>query len=112
MFLKTILEQINISEYQLSKTTDIPKSTINDTCTGKSTLKRCNVITVYKIAKALDYTIEQLLSLDNPKDYDVTTGLPIDKSYLECGLPEYLQKSLDKMKNTWEILASGKPYYR
>lgn len=39
--------------------------------------------------------------------YDPATGLPEDKTYLECGLPEYLQISLDNIKKTWKILDSG-----
>ena len=38
---------------------------------------------------------------------DPATGLPEDKTYLEYGLPEYLQISLDNMKKTWKILDSG-----
>lgn len=41
------------------------------------------------------------------KRYDVGTGLPVDRSYLECGLPEYLQESLELMKRSWEIVDSG-----
>ena len=39
--------------------------------------------------------------------YNPATGLPEDKTYLEYGLPEYLQISLDNMKKTWKILDSG-----
>ena len=39
--------------------------------------------------------------------YDPATGLPEDKTYLEYGLPEYLQISLDNMNKTWKILDSG-----
>ena len=35
--------------------------------------------------------------------YDKETGLPVDRSYLECGLPPYLQRSLDTMKRAWGI---------
>lgn len=41
-------------------------------------------------------------------EYDPITGLPNDKSYLEKGLPEYLQTSLENMKKSWEIVDSGK----
>lgn len=41
------------------------------------------------------------------RNYDLTTGLPIDKSYLECGLPEYLKESIEAMKESWKILDSG-----
>lgn len=40
-------------------------------------------------------------------EYDANTGLPVDRSYLECGLPRYLQESLDIMKATWERLDRG-----
>lgn len=40
-------------------------------------------------------------------DYDAQTGLPKDKSYLEKGLPPYLQRSLDAMIKSWAIMDSG-----
>lgn len=43
---------------------------------------------------------------DLPK-YDTETGLPTDPAYLECGLPEFLQTSLNRMKATWERLDAG-----
>lgn len=52
------------------------------------------------------------MSFDNSAIYDMNDGLPIDKSYLECGLPKYLQESLDKMIQTWKIIDSGKKYLR
>ena len=42
--------------------------------------------------------------------YDSKTGLPKDKSYLECGLPQFLQTSIEEMKNAWEKLDSGEKY--
>lgn len=39
--------------------------------------------------------------------YDEVTGLPECKDYLECGLPPYLQTSLDNMKKSWEIEDNG-----
>ena len=40
-------------------------------------------------------------------DYDEITGLSVDKEYLECGLPPYLQQSIENMKKSWEIEDSG-----
>ena len=34
-------------------------------------------------------------------------GLPKDESYLEKGLPSYLQKSIAAMQTSWEILDRG-----
>lgn len=33
--------------------------------------------------------------------------MPVDKGYLECGLPPYLQQSIENMKKSWEIEDSG-----
>ena len=52
------------------------------------------------------------MNFDREDIYDRDTGLPMDKSYLECGLPKYLQESLDKMIQTWKIIDSGKKYIR
>lgn len=42
--------------------------------------------------------------------FDPQTGLPSDKSYLECGLPDFLEESIDKMVCAWSKLDSNKPY--
>lgn len=107
MFLQTLLDQKNITKYHLSKISGVPKTTIMDICSGKSSIDRCSAKTVYQISKALDCTMEDLLKLDSASDYDPETGLPKNKSYLELGLPPYLQKSLDDMKASWQIEDSG-----
>lgn len=40
-------------------------------------------------------------------DYDDNTGLPREKNYLECGLPEWLLKSIEEMNTSWKIIDSG-----
>ena len=56
--------------------------------------------------------MEELIQLDSGEDFSSETGLPSDRSYLECGLPEYLQESLDRMKKAWQLLDSGVQYLR
>ena len=107
MNLQTILAQKNLTMYRLSKISGVPKTTVIDICSGKSSIEGCNAKTVYLLAKALDCSMETLMTIDNA-DYDPDTGLPKDSTYLEKGLPEYLQISLDNMKKSWEILDSGK----
>lgn len=46
------------------------------------------------------------------QEYDVQTGLPLDKSYLEWGLPASLQEALEKMKTAWEKIDNGIDYLR
>ena len=46
------LDQRNISKYQLSKISGVPKTTIMDICSGRSTIERCSAKTVQQLAKA------------------------------------------------------------
>lgn len=107
MDLQSLIESKNMSKYHLSKISGIPKTTVIDICSGKSSIENCNAKTVLKIARALDCTMEEIMMLDSPNAYSKETGLPNDKKYFECGLPKYLQISLDNMKNSWKIVDSG-----
>lgn len=40
-------------------------------------------------------------------EYDEATGLPIDKSYLECNLPDLLIESIERMKIAWKKYDNG-----
>lgn len=62
MFLNTLLSQHNMSVYQLAKTSHLPYTTVNDICTGKTQLKKCNAETVYRIAQAFHISMEELLA--------------------------------------------------
>ena len=107
MTLQALLDQKNITKYHLSKISGVPKTTILDLCAGKSAIARCSAKTIQQIAAALSCTMEEIMMLDEPSHYDAETGLPDDKKYLECGLPPYLQTSLDNMKKSWAIEDSG-----
>ena len=43
-------------------------------------------------------------------EYDRKTGLPVARTYLECGLPKYLQESLIQMKEAWQRIDNGEDY--
>lgn len=107
MYLQTMLDQKNMSKYRLSQLSGVPKTTVMDICSGKSSIDRCSAKTVLQLAKALDCSMEELMQLDSPNLYDDRTGLPVDQRYLECGLPPYLQLSLENMKKSWAIEDSG-----
>lgn len=107
MTLQTLLEQKGITKYRLSQISGVPKTTILDLCAGRTSIETCSVKTVSLIARAIDCTIEDLLRLDSPSEYDEETGLPNDNAYLECGLPPYLQESLEDMKKSWARIDRG-----
>ena len=107
MDLRTMLDEHNMSMYRLSKISGVPKTTIFDICSGKSDIGGCNARTVMLLAKALGCTMEELMKIDTSK-YDMETGLPKDKSYLEKGLPPYLIEAIEAMQKSWAIEDSGK----
>ena len=109
MDLQTYLEQKKISKYHLSKISGVPKTTIADICAGRSDIERCTAKTVMQLAKALECTMEEIMEMASPFD---VSGLPKDKSYLECGLPAFLQESLEAMKKAWNLLDNGEKYLR
>lgn len=111
MDLQEIIVSKNMTRYRLSQVSGVPKTTLTDLCTGKSSLANCSSRTLYQIAKALGCSMETLLEEAEPivqSGHDEETGLPIDRSYLECGLPGYLQESLDTMKKAQAEKDSGK----
>lgn len=61
MLINELLRRKDLSEYQLSKKSGVPYSTISDLCSGKTDIKKCNVETVYNLAKFLGCSIESLI---------------------------------------------------
>ncbi len=47
----------------------------------------------------------------NNNEYDEETGLPKDKSYLECGLPQWLEESIEQMEAAWQKKDNGEEYF-
>jgi len=62
MYLNDLIKQKNITKYRLSKISGISFTTISEMTNGKTIIKNCKGETLYKLAKALDVTIEDLLA--------------------------------------------------
>ena len=61
MSINKIIESKKLSLYRVAKDSGIPYMTLNDICNGKTNLNKCSAETVYKLAKALDTPMEELL---------------------------------------------------
>ena len=85
--------------YKLSNISGVPNTTVIDICSGKSSIEGCNAGTVFRLAKELNCSMEEIMMIDT-SNYDEETGLPKNDSYLEKGLPTYLAQSLAAMKRS------------
>ena len=59
-----LMNSKNMTKYRLSKMTDIPYSTISDLCSGKTKIEKSSAETVYRLAKALEVSMEDLIKPD------------------------------------------------
>lgn len=91
MDINLLLQRKNMSQYALSKNSGVPYSTISDICLGKSDIRKCNVDTAYKIAQALDCSIETLINEEEIAEFD-TSIPPITET-------EYYQSQMKFRKN-------------
>lgn len=60
--LNQLIEQKGISKYALWKISKVPQSTISDICSGKTDIKKCSAETIYRLAKALGVSMEELIA--------------------------------------------------
>lgn len=115
MNLQLLLNKRNISKYHFSKISKIPKTTIMDICSGKSLIENCSAKTIQRLSHALDISMEMVMALGtdiSESVVDINNNVPTDKRYLECGLPQYLQDSLDALKKSWIVMDRGEQDYR
>ena len=64
MFINDLLVRRGITKYGLSKLSGVPQATINDICSGKTDLAKCSAGTLYRISKALNFSMEDLLEAE------------------------------------------------
>ena len=61
MNVNEIINQKHLTQYRVAKDSGIPYMTLNDICSGKTRLDKCSADTVYKLAKTLNVSMEELL---------------------------------------------------
>lgn len=91
MIIDELLQRKGMTRYRLAVDAGVPHATLSDICSGKTRLEKCSAETVYKLAKALNVSVELL----------VESGLRAaqrERAY-EYGLPNYLQNDLDAYKD-------------
>ena len=98
MNLNIIIRQRGMTKYKVAKLSGVPHATLNDLCSGKSRIEKCSAETLYRIAKALNVSMESLIeTVIIEKEEMRRVHIVRERSY-EYGLPEYLQHDLDAYK--------------
>ena len=91
MIIEDLLIKRNCTKYRLAIQAGVPHATLSDICSGKTRIEKCSAETVYRLAKALNVSME-LLTEDGIRQSER------EQAY-EVGLPAYLQNDLDAYKN-------------
>ncbi len=76
---------------RLSEDSGVPWEMLFGICAGEIELKRCEAGMVRRLAQALDMSVAEILDLEQE------ALVPNDEN-LEKGLPRYVQKSIDDLK--------------
>ncbi len=90
MIVEELRKKNKMTKYRLAMEAGIPHATLSDICSGKTSILKCSLETVYKLAKALNVTMEALTE-------KALREMERERAY-EFGLPEYLQHDLDAYK--------------
>ncbi len=61
MMLEKILKTKSISVYKCAKDSNIPYTTLLEIVRGKTNIENCSAETVYRLSKAIDMTMEEIL---------------------------------------------------
>ena len=62
MNISELLAGRNMTKYRLSKLSGVPYTTLNDLCSGKTSIEKCSAETVYRLSKELHVSMEELLA--------------------------------------------------
>ena len=62
MDINSMLKDKKLTIYRLSKISGIPYATLNDICNGKTSLAKCSGETIYRLARSLEVSMEELLA--------------------------------------------------
>ncbi len=79
MLINRLFEGKGITKYRLAKDSGVPLTTVNDILSGKSDLEKCAAGTIYRIAKVLGVSVEEILESVN---IDFRTDFPEFKRHL------------------------------
>ncbi len=86
MEINKLLQEKGLTKYRLSVLSGVPHATLSELCSGKTSIARCSVETIYKLAKTLGVSMETLVEdAFKPQPFQ-----ELGRNLTVAGLPEYL----------------------
>lgn len=61
MTIQEALKGKKMSICRLVKASEVPYAAVNDICNGKTQLEKCSAETIFRLSRALDVSMEELL---------------------------------------------------
>lgn len=62
MNINEIIKEKGLTKYRLAVLSGVPHATLNNICSGQAKIEKCSAETLYKLAQALNVTIEDLIA--------------------------------------------------
>lgn len=62
MNINDLLKEKGMTKYRLAVMSGVPHTTLNNICSGQARIEKCSAETLYKLAKVLGVTVEDLIS--------------------------------------------------
>ena len=116
MKINAFLAQRNMTQYRLAKLAGLPNATISDICSGKAKIEKCSAETVFRLAKALDMTMDELytqLHSSEARAAFETFKSNVCHSLKEKGDLDFIIDTLreDEVRKYWERKWYPEAYY-
>ena len=110
MNINDLLKEKELTKYRLSKLSGLPYATVSDICSGKAKIEKCGADTLYKLAKALDVTMEDLIA----ERMEYRPAFDTFKSYVCHKVKNMgdLDFIIDTLENDWVRYYFNKKWYR
>ena len=77
MNLNELLKEKGMTKYRLARLSGVPHSTLNNICSGQAHIEKCSAETLYKLARVLHVTIEDLIA-DAMKEAPAQNMIPFE----------------------------------
>lgn len=82
MNINEILKEKNMTKYRLSVLSGVPHATLNNICSGKARIEKCSAETLYRLARVLHVTVEDLIidAMEDKNDLENMVSFELFKS--------------------------------